>query len=105
MFSREEYVCKLSHFSCVRLYATLRTIACQAPLSMRFSRQEYWGGLQCPPLGDLSDLGIESTSLKSPALAGGLVATNTTLEAPSTQVIAGLKTLQLLGSLHSSGRK
>ena len=34
---------------------TLWTIACQAPLSMKFSRQEYWSGLPCPPPGDLSN--------------------------------------------------
>jgi len=50
--------------------ATLRTGTCQAPLSMEFSRQEYWSGLPFPPPGDLTDLGIEPTSLASPALAG-----------------------------------
>ena len=38
----------ISHFSCVRLFATPWTIAHQAPLSMGFSRQEYWSGLPCP---------------------------------------------------------
>ena len=42
----------LSHFSRVRLFATLWTVACQTPLSMGFSRQEYWSGLLCPPPGD-----------------------------------------------------
>jgi len=37
---------------------------------MGFSRQEYWSGLPCPPLGDLPDPGIEFASLMSPALAG-----------------------------------
>jgi len=41
------------------------TDARQAPLSMEFSRQEYWGGLPCPPPGDLPNPGIEP---KSPAL-------------------------------------
>ena len=49
---------------------TLWTVARQAPVSMGFSRQEYWGGLPCPPPGDLPNPGIESVSLKSPALAG-----------------------------------
>ena len=44
---------------------TLWTVACQAPLSMEFSRQEYWSGLLCPPPGDLPDRGIEH---ESPAL-------------------------------------
>ena len=39
----------------------------QAPPSMRFSRQEYWSGLLCPPPGDLPDPGIEPVSLKSPS--------------------------------------
>ena len=39
----------LSHFSCVQLFATPLTAACQIPLSMGFSRQEYWNGLPCPP--------------------------------------------------------
>ena len=42
-----------------------------ASLSMGFSREEYWSGLPCPPPGDLPDPGIESSSLKSPELAGG----------------------------------
>ena len=44
------------------------TIACQAPLSIRFSRQNYWSGLPCPPAGNLSDLRIKPTSPASPAL-------------------------------------
>ena len=47
------------------------TVAHQVPLSMRFSRQEYWSGLPCPPPGDLPDPGMEPTSLMSPELAGG----------------------------------
>ena len=42
----------------------------QAPLSMKFSMQEYWSGLPFPPPGDLPGLGIEPGSLGSPALAG-----------------------------------
>ena len=38
------------------------TVACQAPLSMEFSRQEYWSGLPCPSPGDLPDPGIEPGS-------------------------------------------
>ena len=52
-------------FSHVRLCATPWTVALQAPLSMEFSRQEYWSGLPCPPPGDLPNLGIKS---RSPAL-------------------------------------
>ena len=51
----------------VQLFVTLGTVACQTPLSMDFSRQEYWKGLPFPSSGDLPDAGIEPTS---PALAG-----------------------------------
>ena len=56
----------LSH---VRLFATPWTVARQAPLSMEFSRKEYWSGLPFPSPGDLPNPGIEPVS---PALAGGL---------------------------------
>ena len=49
--------CMLSLFSRVWLLATTCTLACQAPLSMGFSRQEYWSGLPCPPPGDLPTQG------------------------------------------------
>ena len=61
--------------SCVQLFAILWTVACQAPLSMRFSRQEYWSELPCPPPGDLPDPGIETVSPVSPALAGRFLTT------------------------------
>ena len=72
----------LNHFSCVLPFGTLWTIAHQALLSMRFSRQEDWSGLPCPPAGDLPNPGIEPTSLMTPALAGGFFTTSTTWEAP-----------------------
>ena len=55
----------LSRFSCVQLFATPWTVGHQAPLSMEFSRQEYWSGLSFPSPGDLQDPGIK---LGSPAL-------------------------------------
>ena len=67
-------------FSRVRLCATLQIVTCQTPLSMGFSRQEYWSGLLCPPPGDLPDLGIEPTSLIYPALAGVFFTTSATWE-------------------------
>ena len=67
--------------SYVQLFATPWPVACQAPLSMGFSRQEYWSGLPCPPPGDLSNLGIEPVSLLSPALAGRFFTTSATQEA------------------------
>ena len=50
--------------------ATPETVACQALLSMEFSRQEYWSRLSFPTLGDFPDKGIKSTPLASRALAG-----------------------------------
>ena len=69
--------------SCLTLCCPL-TRACQAPLSMGFSRQEYWSGLPCPPPGDLPKLGIKPVSLLSPALADRFFffTTSTTWEAP-----------------------
>ena len=49
---------------------TLWTVACQAPLTMAFSRQEYWSGLPCPLLGEFLHPGIKLTSLESPCTTG-----------------------------------
>ena len=68
-------VCSLS---CVQLSEILWTVACQAPLSMGFSRQEHWSGLPCPPPGDPPDPGIEPASLISPVLGGELFTTSAT---------------------------
>ena len=67
--------CVLSHFRRVRLFATLWSVAHQAPLSIGLSRQEYWSGLPCPPLGDLPNPGTELASLMSPAFIGRLFTT------------------------------
>ena len=76
----------LSPCSLVQLNTILWTAAHQAPLSMRFSRQEYWSGLPCPPPGDLPYPGIQPMSLMSPALARGFIATSTTWEAQFTPI-------------------
>ena len=60
----------LNHFSNVQRFVTPWTVACQAPLSIGFSSQEYWSGLSGPPPGDLPDPGMEPTPVFSPALAG-----------------------------------
>ena len=52
----------LSCFSCVQLFAAAWTIARQAPLSMGFSRQEYWSELPFPSQRDLPDPGIKPGS-------------------------------------------
>ena len=59
---------KAGSLSHVRLFPTPWTVAHQDPLSMGFSRQEYWSGLPCPPPGHLPDPGIERTSPVPPAL-------------------------------------
>ena len=72
----------LSH---VWLFATLWTVAQEAPLSMGFSRQEYWNGLSFPTPENLPNLGIESESPESPTLAGGCFTT----ESPGKPSIRG----------------
>ena len=57
------------------------TVACQAPLSMGFSRKEYWNGLPFPPPGDLPDPMIKPMSLMSSTLTGGFFTTSSTWEA------------------------
>ena len=81
--------CVLSHFSHVRLFVTLWTVACQAPLSMGFSRQEYWSGLPCPPPRDLPNPGIEP---RSPTLQ----AASLPLEPPGKPKNTGVNNLSLL---------
>ena len=85
------------------------TVIHQAPLSMGFSREEYWSGWPCPPPGDLPHPGIEPVSLMPPALAGGVFATSTTWEVPSVVYICVYKTNtliytygQYMGSPHGS---
>ena len=74
--------CMLRHFSPVQLCVTLWTVACQVPLFVGFSRQEYWSGSPFPSLGELPNTGIKPMSLMCPALAGGFFTTKATWEAP-----------------------
>ena len=62
--------CCLVLKSCLT-FVTPWTVACQTPLAMGSSRQEYWSGLPFPPPWDLPDPGIEPMSPESPAVAGG----------------------------------
>ena len=57
-------------------FVILRTEVCQAPLSMGFSRQEYWSKWPCPPPGDLSNPVIKPAFLMSPEMAGGFFTTS-----------------------------
>ena len=82
----------------VRLFATPWTVACQAPLSMEFCRQEYWSGLPFTSPGDLPDSGIKP---KSPALAGRFFTT----EPPGklvTRYILTLISISINRSMHTS---
>ena len=70
-------------------FATPRTAALQAPLSMGFPRQEYWSWLPFPPPGDLPNPGIELTF---PALAGGFFTT----EPPGKLILLQILKLKFL---------
>ena len=70
------YFCVLSHFSCVWLCVILWTVAHQSPLSLGFSRQEYWSGLPCPPPGNLPNPGVDPEFRMSLALADGFFTTS-----------------------------
>ena len=59
-------VCMLSLFSRAQLFELLLTVAHQTPLSLGFSRQEYWSGLPFPPLRDFPDPGIKPATPAAP---------------------------------------
>ena len=69
--------CVLGCFSCVWLFGTLRTVACQALLSRKFSRQEYQSGLPCTPPRIFPTWGSHLNQLMPSALAGGVFTTST----------------------------
>ena len=77
MYELEQWSCVINSCCCCcsfpklcQLFATLLTVACQAPLSMEFSSQKCCSGLPFPSPGDLPDPGIKLASLASPGLAG-----------------------------------
>ena len=70
--------CMLGRFNYVQLFVIQWTVTCQAPLSMGFSRQEFWGALLLPTFGDLPDLGIEPMSPAAAASAGRFFTTSAT---------------------------
>ena len=69
MFTMCQTLCFTSSVSQSCLTVTPWAVALQTPLSMEFSRQEYWSRLPSPTPGDLPNAGIEPASLESPALA------------------------------------
>ena len=90
--------CVLSRLSRVWLFVTLWTIIHQAPLSMRFSRQEHWSGLPFPSPVDLPNPGIEPASLMSPALAGRFLTTSSNWEVSCVCVCVVVLVAQLCPS-------
>ena len=68
--------------SCIQLFVTPWTVACKAPLSMGFSRQEYWW-LLCPPPGDLPNPGIKHASPLAPELQADSLSLKTYMGFPS----------------------
>ena len=79
-------MCARCHFSRVQVLVTPRAVACQAPLSMGFSRQEHWSGLPFPTPGNLLDPEIKHL-LPSPALVGGFFTTRIPWEALSPSIV------------------
>ena len=72
--------CMLSHFSHVQPFMTPWTVAYQAPVSMGFSRQEYWSGFPCLPPGYISNPQIKPMSLMFPQLADRFFTTSANWE-------------------------
>ena len=77
----------LSCFSCAQLFAAPWTVGRQAPLSMGFSRKEYWSELLFPLPGHLPDPGMKPTSLMPPALAGRFSTTSASWGAASSEIL------------------
>ena len=65
ILSEDNTASMISRFSHVQLFGTQWIVVRQVPMSMGFSRQEYWSGLPCPPPGDLPNPGIKLVSLTS----------------------------------------
>ena len=74
-------ICCAQLLSYIQLFEALWILACQTPLPMEFSRQEYWRGVPFPTAGDLPHQGIKPLSPAIPALAGGFFSPIATWEA------------------------
>ena len=107
-FIIESPACMLSHFSCVWFFATLWTVACQAPLSVGFSRQKYRSGLLYPPPGDLPNPGIKLMPPGKPLIGYTLIQTTTITTKTEAygkvnSMMKYLKTQELLKTLIFNG--
>ena len=91
----DSFVCYFVAQLCLTLCDPIWTIALQAPLSMGFSRPEYWSGLPCSPPGDLPNPGIEPESLTFLALAGRFFTTLPCKPMLLTQVAPNLGPLKV----------
>ena len=94
------YVCMCTVHAQVCDFVTPWTLAHQAPLSMVFSRQEYWSGLPCPSPGDLPNPGIKPTSLASPGIGRQILYHCTTWEASQFIILNQLKYKSLLSKCY-----
>ena len=88
--------------SCVQLFEAPWTVARQAPLSMGFSRQEYWSGLPFPTPGDLPSLGMEPELLAYPALTGRFCTISAAWEAPKKAKGTADRVFKVFQRAHSS---
>ena len=82
-YSTQSHSALLSHETSLiapRFFATPQTVARQAPGSMGFSRQEYWGGVPCPPPGDCPNPGMEPASPGFPTMTGMFFTTETRMK-------------------------
>ena len=95
-------LCVLSRFSHVRLFATLWTVAHQAPLSVEFSRHKYWSGWLFPSPEDIPDSGIKPTP---PVLAGRLLTTEPPGEAHDSNLMRSKIHRYFWASLVFSGKE
>ena len=87
--------------TCLRFFVAPWRVVHQAPLSMEFSRQEYWRGLPFPFPEDLLNLRNEPTSLASPALAGEFFTTRATWNGYSQTSIHGINSINVIEILFS----
>ena len=83
--------------SCLALCDPVDCTAFQAPLSVEFSRQEYWSGLPCPPPGDLPDSGIKPLSSVSSAMAGVFFTTSAICEISFSILVCKIPSRPSLG--------